>query len=433
MQKKSIKKIVIYSHDTFGLGNVRRMLAITEHLLDNIAELSILLISGSPMIHSFRLPEQRFDYLKLPCIGRTLSGDYIAKKLGTNFNELVTVRSQIIQAAVSNFNPDIMIVDKKPRGITDELYPVLELIHSNMPQTNVVLLLRDILDEPDVTRQIWSKNKYFESIERYYHSILVMGSRKVFDVCHEYGFPRKIADKVLFCGYINRNHISCQSNAPLLFPESDRPRILITVGGGEDGLTPVKHYLNGLKQHALKPSLSTLIVTGPEMSQKNYETVKKLARELTHVQVIDFTPNLATHMKAADLIVSMAGYNTIVEILSMNKPAIVIPRIKPVSEQLIRAVHLDKLGVLKCIHPAELSAKSLIDEVNNQLGKCRRTKKAIDIIDFNGLRTVTRAIGSLLDNNKQAVCSTKHRAKKSFNLTSMNEISSATDLSICLS
>jgi predicted glycosyltransferase len=138
-------------------------------------------------------------------------------------------------------------------------------------------------------------------------------------------------------------------------------------------------------------------------------------------------------MKAADLIVSMAGYNTIVEILSMNKPAIVIPRIKPVSEQLIRAVHLDKLGVLKCIHPAELSAKSLIDEVNNQLGKCRRTKKAIDIIDFNGLRTVTRAIGSLLDNNKQAVCSTKHRAKKSFNLTSMNEISSATDLSICLS
>jgi len=246
MQTKNRKKIVVYSHDTFGLGNVRRMLAITEHLLDTIPNLSVLLISGSPMIHSFRLPESRFDYLKLPTIGRTLSGEYIAKKLETNFDELVTVRSQIIQAAIANFSPDVMIVDKKPRGIADELQPALELIHRDMPLTKVVLLLRDILDDPKITHQIWLKNNYFQSINRHYDSILVMGSIKVFDLAKEYRFPENIAKKVTYCGYINRNHIVAENNKPGLSSKINRTDVLVTVGGGEDGMFPLKCFLNGL-------------------------------------------------------------------------------------------------------------------------------------------------------------------------------------------
>jgi predicted glycosyltransferase len=401
MHKTEYKKIVVYSHDTFGLGNIRRMLAITEHLLDSIPDLSILLISGSPMIHSFRLPQSRFDYLKLPCIGRTLNGDYIAKRLGTNFNELVEVRSQIIKAAVANFSPDTIIVDKKPRGIADELHPTLELIHKQMPGTNVVLLLRDILDEPQVTRQIWLKNRYFQSIERYYDSILVMGSKKVFDLCQEYRFPEKIAKKVVFCGYINRSHIIAETRIHKLFSQSARAKVLLTVGGGEDGFLPLKSYLHGLPQLGGNEPFSTMIVTGPEMSQQHQKEIQSCAKPLQHVQVVDFVPDLTEHIQAADLIVSMAGYNTIVEILAQNKPAIVIPRIKPVSEQLIRATRLDKLGLLKCIPPNELSADRLIQEVTSQLQKPVNNFNAADSIDFNGLATTTRAIEMLMNGNKK--------------------------------
>jgi len=419
MKKGGIKKIVVYSHDTFGLGNVRRMLAITEHLLENIPELSILLISGSPMIHSFRLPAQRFDYLKLPCIGRTLSGDYISKKLGTNFDELVALRSQIIQAAVSNFSPDVVIVDKKPRGIADELTSTLELIHHSMPATDVILLVRDILDDPQITRQIWLKNHYFQSIECYYHSILVMGSQVVFDVCEEYGFPTKIAKKVIFCGYINRNQLAVNAKTPLQFSDLNKIKILITVGGGEDGLAPIKHYLNGLKRNVQNGALSTLIVTGPEMSQQHKKDIQNSAKVLNHVQIVDFIPDLAAHMQAADLIISMAGYNTIVEILAMNKPAIVIPRVKPVKEQLIRAEHMDKIGLLKCIHPDELSPEHLMNEVTAQLGKQKSTLKAIDIIDFDGLNTVTENIASLFVNDREKICD-ENLANKVFNLNKLS-------------
>jgi predicted glycosyltransferase len=416
MQKRSIKKIVVYSHDTYGLGNVRRMLAITEHLLDNIPELSILLISGSPMIHSFRLPKQRFDYLKLPCIGRTLSGNYIAKNLGTNFDELVEVRSQIIQAAVSNFKPDVMIVDKKPRGISNELQSTLELIRDSMPTTDVVLLLRDILDAPHVTQRIWLKNNYFQSIEHYYHSILVMGSQEVFDITQEYLFPEKITKKVIFCGYINRNHITSKTADPMLFSDSQKPRVLVTVGGGEDGFLPLKHFINGLTQCGSNDTFSTLIVTGPEMSQRHKEDIYNSTKSLNHLKVVDFIPDLVTHMQTADLIVSMAGYNTIVEILALNKPAIVIPRIKPVKEQLIRAEHMDKLGLLKCIHPDELSPEYLMNEVTTQLGQRMNGTKAIDIINFDGLSTATRTIKSLLDSHNNEFRPT-HQVNKTINLS----------------
>ncbi len=403
MQKKDTKKIVVYSHDTFGLGNVRRMLAITEHLLDTIPDLSILLISGSPMIHSFRLPGSRFDYLKLPTIGRTLSGEYIAKKLETNFDELVTVRSQIIQAAIANFIPDVMIVDKKPRGIADELQPTLELIHREMPLTKVVLLLRDILDDPKITHRIWQKNKYFQSIHRYYNSILVMGSRKVFDLSKEYKFPDNITKKVTYCGYINRNHIVAENNKPGLSSKFNRTDVLVTVGGGEDGLFPLKCFLKGLALNNTYKAISATIITGPEMSERHREEIQQMASLFPNVHVLDFVTELPAHIFASELIVSMGGYNTVVEILAMNKPVIIIPRVKPVLEQLIRATRMEEMGLLQCIHPDEVSPKLLMQAVTSQLEKRNNNINATEIIDFNGLGSATQTIEKMMVHDSEKI------------------------------
>ncbi len=414
MHKTNTKKIVVYSHDTFGLGNVRRMLAITEHLLENIPDLSILLISGSPMIHSFRLPANRFDYLKLPTIGRTLSGEYIAKRLQTNFNELVNVRSQIIQAAVANFKPDIMIVDKKPRGIANELNPVLELIHKDMPLTQVVLLLRDILDDPKTTQQIWQKNHYFQSIKRYYDAILVMGSQKVFDLSREYRFPENIAKKVTYCGYINRNHITSELTNIQLSPDTDLPNVLVTVGGGEDGVLPIKCFLEGLARNDRTLAFSTTIITGPEMSHYHKSEIKQMADCLFDVRVVDFVADLSRKIVDADLVVAMAGYNTVAEILAINKPAIVIPRVKPVQEQLIRATRMEKLGLLKCIHPDQVTPNLLMQTVSAQLEKRKNNFNAAQIINFNGLGTATWNIEKMLLKNKQPETSKQLQLKKSY-------------------
>ena len=75
-------RLLVYSHDTFGLGNIRRMLAICEHLHETIADISILILTGSPMLHSFRVTKG-IDYIKLPCLKRSEAGD-----LGVRFLDL---------------------------------------------------------------------------------------------------------------------------------------------------------------------------------------------------------------------------------------------------------------------------------------------------------------------------------------------------------
>ena len=95
-------RLMVYSHDSFGLGNIRRMLAICNYLLEAIPQLSILVVSGSPVIHSFRIP-QRLDYIKLPCIGRNELGEVSAKYLSTGTDELSKLRSDLIKTAVVKY------------------------------------------------------------------------------------------------------------------------------------------------------------------------------------------------------------------------------------------------------------------------------------------------------------------------------------------
>lgn len=141
-------KIMVYSHDTFGLGNINRMLAICKHLLTSIPNVSILMISGSPMLQSFRML-QGLDYIKLPCLNRDKCGELAAKYLGTGIDETVKLRADLILSTAANFKPDLLLVDKKPYGLKHELTNTLKYLQTNLSKTKVVLLLRDILDSPE--------------------------------------------------------------------------------------------------------------------------------------------------------------------------------------------------------------------------------------------------------------------------------------------
>ncbi len=198
-------RFLIYSHDTFGLGNIRRMLAICKYLLDTIPGLSILLVSGSPVVHSFRMPVG-LDYIKLPCLGRDRSGELSAKYLSTETREITRIRADLVRSTVANFKPNLILVDKKPYGLQGELKPTLTYLKTHSPETKLVLLLRDILDRPEITIEQWTKNGYYQALQWYYDQILVVGTPEIFDVTQEYQFPASVAKKVKFCGYIRRDY-----------------------------------------------------------------------------------------------------------------------------------------------------------------------------------------------------------------------------------
>ncbi len=198
-----MKRIILYSHDTYGLGNIRRMLAIAESIQNEFSDASILLVSGSPMIHAFRL-SPRIDYVKLPCLTRGASESYRPKSLRISKNRILTLRADLIRNTVVNFDPDLILVDKKPLGVGNELVPTLTEIRSLLKRPKLVLVLRDILDKPEKTIPVWSSNRYHDVIREIYDRVLVLGSTDVFNAVDEYAFPSSSAEKTFFCGYTNR-------------------------------------------------------------------------------------------------------------------------------------------------------------------------------------------------------------------------------------
>ncbi len=396
-----MKKIVIYSHDTFGLGNIRRMLAITQHLLDEYADLSILLITGSPVIHNFHLPRERFDYIKLPCLARDQAGQYNVKQLDIDFENVVSLRAQTIKVSIQKFNPDLVLVDKKPCGVARELIPALQSSDNLENKTQWVLLLRDILDSPSITQKIWRKNAYNETLKRYYQRILVVGSANIFDIRHEYALPAALHAMTEFCGYLYRPISSFPEKHEQLHQRCDKQTVLVTPGGGEDGYQLIDHYLNGLRLQPLPNGYKSLIVTGPEMTTDYQQQIKIKASQLENVEVKIFTANLQAYMAQSSLIVSMAGYNTLCEILSLNKPAIVVPRVKPVQEQLIRAERFAERGLLRYLHPDQLDAKKLLETVHQELNPDVSRVCPSEVLDFNGLDHICKSMHGLLENTQQ--------------------------------
>lgn len=397
-----MKRILIYSHDTFGLGNIRRMLAIGRGLLDAFSDLSILLITGSPVVQRLQLPEG-MDYIKLPCLTRTAREEYGARYLGGGTEELVRMREEIILAAAKHFAPDVLLVDKKPLGVKGELAPTLRYLQAERPATRIVLILRDVLDEPRVIIDNWKRNGHGEALRRVYDRVLVLGQREIFDPVAEYELTAEVAARVRFCGYLRKtveaSHVRQVRQSLGLKSSGTRERLLlVTPGGGEDGEGVIEKTLGAL-EIIRDRTLRTVIVSGPEMAEGRREALRERAAALPATLFLDFSNDLLGLMGAADLVISMGGYNTICEILSLRKRAIVIPRVRPTEEQWLRAERMGPLGLFTVIHPDQVTAEKLAAEIERQLDSHIDESKWA-AINLEAQAVINEEVAALLEHDK---------------------------------
>ena len=377
-------KILVYSHDTYGLGNIRRMTSIAEAIVNSDDDASILIITGSPMLHAFRLGA-RIDYVKLPCLDRTAAGRYAVKHLPISSRSAMRMRAGIIAAAAIDFDPDLVLVDKKPLGVGGELRATLEILNARARPPAIHLILRDILDGPEATREVWEKNGYHDAIALHFDRIIVVGQREIFDLAEEYGFPASTRNRMDYVGYLRRS----AGNAPAsdirrrLGIGSERI-VLVQAGGGADGAALIHAHLHALRGYPGKPPFFSWIVSGPEMKESDRRRIIHAIAALPNVVHQDFVEDMNAAMNAADFIVSMGGYNTACEILSLRKPALIAPRVSPVEEQWIRAERFARKGMVECLHPNELMTPRYGDALRRMIDGGKEQLDARGPISLNG-------------------------------------------------
>jgi predicted glycosyltransferase len=102
-----------------------------------------------------------------------------------------------------------------------------------------------------------------------------------------------------------------------------------------------------------------VLVTGPLMAIEERQKLYNYVSEHQHLFLIDYLPEPTLLLAQAERVIAMGGYNTTCEVLSFQKKALILPRIKPRLEQFIRAKIFQDLGLIDMIHPEEINSQSL--------------------------------------------------------------------------
>jgi predicted glycosyltransferase len=368
-------------------------------------------VSGSPALHQLRLPNG-LDYIKLPCLSRDEDGVLGVRFLKTEPEETIQLRSELIRTAAAHFQPDVVLVDKKPDGLKSELQITLDWLQRHRPQTRLVLLLRDILDSPAATIAQWQQSGYYALAENRYNQVWIVGTPDIFDAPREYQFSSGLWAKTRFMGYVRRGQglRTPEQVRQSLGLTANQPLVLVTPGGGGDGYRLVDSYLQSLAAMPADLGLTSLIIGGPEMPAEQRQSLIDRVQNNPALHWLDFTDDLASFMVAADVVVSMGGYNTVGEILSLRKRAVVVPRTQPVEEQWIRAQRMAELGLFAAIHPDQLTPSGLAQAILQELSHAARVDQPSPkpasspsswqscgyVLDLNALPRITEALLSLM-------------------------------------
>lgn len=392
MEQDSTYNILMYSHDTYGLGHIRRTMAIASHLRGE--DVNILILTGSPIAGRFAFPKQ-VDFVRIPGMIKMTNEEYLPLSIKINPEQALSIRKNIITATAQTFQPDLFIVDKEPLGLKKEVLPTLEWLRSNLPQTRTILGLRDIMDEAAVTRKDWQKKGVYEILDRLYSEVWIYGVREFYDPVSEYAFPDEIRHKVRFTGYIPRKIPSAsvvQKIRKKHLSRLDAKLVVVTTGGGGDGYAVMDTFLAMLEAEPRRPFKSVL-VTGPFMAKKERKKIFDRARRLG-VTVCEFYQRMEELLAAADLVVSMGGYNTICEILTQKTLTLVIPRETPRKEQLIRAQVLKEQCLVDYIPWHSVSSQLMREKVFALLEHPEPYQTAIARFRLTGLDTMRQRLHS---------------------------------------
>ncbi len=335
-------RILIYSHDSFGLGHLRRCRAIAHALVGRHPDMSVLILSGSPIIGSFDF-RSRVDFVRVPGVIKLRNGEYTSLNLHIDIEETLAMRASIIEHTADIFDPDLLLVDKEPLGLRGEVKRTLEMLKGR--GTPLALGLRDVMDGPALLAPEWQRKNVLPALEELYDAIWVYGLPQICDPLEGIELPETVRGKITYTGYLRR---TVATTARPAVPPFDRPFILVTPGGGGDGDGLVDWVLSAYERDRALPH-PALIALGPFMQIERQAGFIARAARLDDVEVITFDAHLENLMQQALGVVAMGGYNTFCEILSFDKRAVLVPRVAPRLEQYIRVSRAQALGLVRML------------------------------------------------------------------------------------
>ena len=398
------QRVLIYSHDSFGLGHLRRCRAIAHSLVEVDPALSILILSGSPIIGSFDF-RARVDFVRIPGVIKLRNGEYVSLGLHIDIEETLAMRSSIIRHTADIFDPDLLIVDKEPLGLRGEVRDTLQLMQRR--RATVVLGLRDVMDDPEALENEWERKNAVPALSEFYDEIWVYGLPQICDPLAGLPVPASVRRRMIYTGYLQRTATDL-AVTPDLQELVENKFLLITPGGGGDGEVLVDLVLSAY-EHDRDLPFPALIVFGPFMLPEQRAAFAARAAQLPNVHAITFNARLEALMARAAGVVAMGGYNTFCEILSFDKPALIMPRTAPRLEQFIRTERAAELGLVAMLSEQQGRDARVMSAALRRLPSQPPPSNAVIPGLLDGMPSVNRLAKKWLDRGRAGRVSVRAR------------------------
>lgn len=212
----------------------------------------------------------------------------------------------------------------------------------------------DAAGDERTARREWARDGGDEAVRRYYDEVWVYGDPGVHDLREATGMAQDVAARTHHVGYLAADRIppTERDERP---PNNGRDYVLIMLGGGQDGAALAR----AAAAATVPDGVDLVILTGPQLPESDLRALRRVARRRPPVHVQRFSRHGAAWLENAVAAVTMGGANTVAEILEGDTPALVVPRVTPRAEQLVRARSLAACGALDVLHPASLSPEAL--------------------------------------------------------------------------
>ncbi|OWV64028.1 hypothetical protein ATY76_21405, partial [Rhizobium sp. R339] len=351
--------------------------------------LNILIISGATIAGAFDY-RARVDFVKIPSVIKLRNGEYTSLASHIDLHETLKMRESSIRHTAETFQPDIFIVDKEPMGLKGEVEDTLAYLKAR--GTVLVLGLREIMDAPHLLEAEWKKNSIMQKIDQYYDSVWVYGPPDFYDPLIGLDVPASLRRKMDFVGFLQRSVSRGKSS---INARKDN-YLLVTTGGGGDGSDLVHDVMNA---YEADPTLTqkALVVLGPYMPAAERAKLVQKGEAIPYIEVIEFDNHMEELIAGATGVVAMGGYNTYCEILSFDKPALIVPRVKPREEQLLRAKRASELGLVDMLLPEQSADPTVMSEALKRLPSRLPPSKSGSNMHLEGLTRIAGAVHKVLD------------------------------------
>ncbi|MCZ4281150.1 glycosyltransferase [Kiloniella laminariae] len=379
--------VFLYVQHLLGIGHLRRASVLARSF--HQAGLEVTFVSGGRPVPHLNVTGARF--IQLPSLH---AADNSFKILEDESGQIVdekwkSARSEILLRAFREAKPKVLLLEMFPFGrrqMRFELDPLIAL--AKEMSVPVLTSVRDIL----TTHKTPGKSEWIiKRVKTDIDHVLVHGDPRFIPLEDSFPLANQITDKIIYTGYVlDSLSVSTPKSKRNSDNSSHRKGVLVSAGGGAVAL-PLAETVLAAKALCSLNNVPWLLLLGDNLPESDFHDL--VSRAPKGLIIERNRPDFPTLLTQAQLSISQAGYNTILETLAAETPAIVVPfAAEGQSEQTTRAELLAARGVLQILMERDLTPSALATAIDQCLAGIRG-----DIaLDMKGAEKSTSFIKELI-------------------------------------